>query len=79
VRDGTTSTIGTNHGHTLFVSKEDVAAGTAKTYDIRGTSSHPHTVTITREHFLQLQQDTTISTVSTSDAGHTHAVTVTCV
>src|SRR5690242_13655428 len=54
VADGTTSVIADNHGHVLVVTKDDVAAGADKAYDIQGTSDHPHTVTITAAMFAQL-------------------------
>ena len=76
-QNGTSVVIGTNHGHTLVVSKADVAAGVAKTYDIQGTSLHNHTVTITAAQFAMLAQDTSISTTSSND-GHAHSITVTC-
>ena len=78
IRNGTVATIAANHGHVLVVSKEDVAAGTAKTYNIRGTSSHPHTVVITREHFAQLVAEQAIMTVSSTDSGHSHGIMVAC-
>jgi hypothetical protein len=78
VAAGTSATIGTNHGHTLTVSAADVAAGVEKTFQIQGSSGHPHTVTITAEQFAMLQQSQSITVTSSSDAGHTHKVTVAC-
>ena len=49
--NGTSSAIGANHGHVLMVSKADVAAGTTRTYDIRGTANHAHSVTVTAAMF----------------------------
>jgi len=76
--NGTISTIGANHGHVLVVSKADVAAGTARTYDIRGTAGHTHSVTVTAAMFTQLKGNTTITTTSSVDAGHAHSITVMC-
>jgi hypothetical protein len=70
--------IGSNHGHELVVSLADVMAGVEETYGIQGTSMHPHTVTLTAEHFMMLQQGMEVVVDSSMDAGHTHAVTVTC-
>lgn len=76
--NGTQSSIGSNHGHSLTVSKADVTAGTEKTYNIQGSSGHPHTVTITAANFTTLKGNNSISVTSSADAGHTHSVTVTC-
>jgi len=72
-----TATIGGNHGHTLVVSLADVQAGVDKTYDIQGTSDHPHSVTITAAQFAMLENGQTLNLTS-SLVGHTHPVTVRC-
>lgn len=74
--NGTSSSIGSNHGHSLTVSKADVTAGTEKTYNIQGSSGHPHTVTAV--NFTALKGNNSISVTSSADAGHTHSVTVSC-
>ncbi len=76
--NGTSSSIGTNHGHTLTVSAADVAAGTEKTYNIQGTSDHAHSVTVTAAQFTSLQSNQQISSTSSNDSGHTHSVTISC-
>jgi hypothetical protein len=77
--NGTTNTIGLNHGHALTVSKADVMAGTAKTYDITGTALHAHMVTITAAQFAMLAANTTIMVTTQPDAtAHNHQVTVRC-
>ncbi len=76
--NGTGVTIGTNHGHTLAVSKEDVNVGVEKTYSIQGSSGHDHIVTLSAASFTSLKNKTAISVTSTNDAGHTHAVAVSC-
>jgi hypothetical protein len=76
--NGTISTIGSNHGHVLVVSKTEVAAGVPKTYDIQGTASHTHSVTVTAAMFTMLKSNTTIMTTSTNDSGHSHPITVMC-
>ena len=48
------------------------------TYDITGTSTHPHTVTLTASHFAALQADQTVTVTSSTDDGHAHEVTVQC-
>lgn len=80
--DGTTANISQNTGHVLIVSKEDVAAGVQKSYDIRGTDqSHTHTVTLTPADMQKLAQNQPIQTTSTVDGNpaHSHQITVSCV
>lgn len=77
---GTNVSISANHGHVLTVSKEDVAAGTQKSYDIEGSSGHSHTVTLTATHFASLASNQQVIVTSTPQdgGGHTHNVTVSC-
>ena len=72
------ASIGGNHGHSLVVSPADVAAGTAKSYDIQGSSVHPHTVVVTAEMFTDLQDGKPVTVASSEDSGHMHGVTITC-
>ncbi|MCB0494521.1 MAG: hypothetical protein KDC79_00170 [Cyclobacteriaceae bacterium] len=77
--NGTNTSIGSNHGHTLTVSKDDVNAAVEKTYSIKGSSAHDHSVTISSAQFASLKNDNNSITVSsTSSSGHSHSVTVTC-
>ncbi|MCK0157078.1 hypothetical protein MWU65_07810 [Cellulophaga sp. F20128] len=78
LENGTKSTISGNHGHVLTVSKAEVVAGTSKTYDIQGTAGHAHSVTLTSEDFTTLKINLSIVIASTTDAGHTHAITIAC-
>jgi hypothetical protein len=78
VDNGTSSTIRDNHGHVLTVSKEDVRAGVTRTYNIRGTSDHPHNVTVTDTHFATLARNEAVTITSTTDVGHSHVVRVMC-
>ena len=78
--NGTTATIGSNHGHVLTVSAADVSAGVDKTYDITGTSAHAHMVTVTAANFTTLKNNPngSVMLTSTSGGGHTHSVTIVC-
>ena len=76
--NGTTTSIGSNHGHDLTVSKADVDAAIEKSYSIQGTSGHNHGVTITATNFTALKSNQSIQVTSTSGSGHTHSVTVGC-
>lgn len=80
IDNGTSSAISANHGHNLTVSKEDVQAGTEKSYSIQGSSPHSHTVTLTASHFTSLKSNNSITVSSTSgdSDNHTHSVTVSC-
>ena len=72
------TSIGGNHGHTMEVSAADVEAGAEKTYDIQGSSGHPHSVTITADQFATLASELSLSVESTTDSGHSHTIMVTC-
>ncbi len=79
--NGSNSTISENTGHSLIVTKADIAAGVAKTYDIRGTdTSHTHSVTLTADDMLALQKN--LQALETTTVGgtapHTHQITVAC-
>jgi len=77
--NGTNVSISANHGHVLVVSKDDVAAGTAKTYDIMGTANHNHQVTLTAGNFTTLAANNGVMTVSTTNSSHSHEITIMCV
>src|SRR5687767_13662620 len=76
--NGTSVTIGTDHGHVLVVTASDVAAGVEKTYDISGTAGHAHMVTISAANFATLQSNANGSVMVTSTVGaaHTHSITI---
>ena len=78
--NGTTAEISGNHGHSISVSKADIAAGVDKPYDIKGAADHSHTVTITASQFAMLTGNTTVMKLSGpgSTDGHTHTVTIIC-
>lgn len=64
--------------HALVVTLAEVEAGVEIQYNIQGQSGHPHTVVLTAEDFATLQQTGSIQVESSFDAGHTHAINVTC-
>ncbi len=74
--NGTSVAIGANHGHSVTVPKEDVVAGTDKTYTLSG-GGHTHSVTVTAANFTSLKSNTMVVLTSSND-GHTHSVTITC-
>jgi len=80
LQNGTNSSISANHGHSLTVSKADVAAGSQKTYQLSAanTDGHIHTVVLSSSDFSTLATNHRISATSTNQSGHTHDVTVSC-
>jgi hypothetical protein len=70
--------VATNHGHTMSVSSAELMAGADRTYDIQGSSAHHHTVALTAAHFADLEAGKVVVVTSSTDAGHSHDVTVTC-
>ena len=74
----TAAAISANHGHTLAVPTADVTAATTKTYSIKGSSGHAHTVTISSTDFVMLSAGATITVTSSTAGGHSHVVKVIC-
>jgi hypothetical protein len=70
--------IATNHGHSMSVSAADETAAVDKTYSIQGSSAHNHTVELTAQHFADLAAGKVVVVTSSTDAAHSHDVTVTC-
>jgi hypothetical protein len=78
LNNGTRVTISSNHGHTLEIPMADVAAGTARTYDITGDGGHAHSVMITADQMAMLAANTAVTVTSSAGGGHTHTVNVSC-
>lgn len=76
--NGTRANIGDNHGHALVVPAADVLAGASRSYDIRGSSGHAHTVRLDEGHMATLQRGGNVTVQSSSGGGHTHSVNVRC-
>jgi hypothetical protein len=70
--------VGKNHNHVFEVPFADVKAGAEKTYDIAGTSGHPHSVTLSAEDMKRLLAGEIVRTVSSKDRGHKHRVLARC-
>lgn len=75
---GVVSSISVNHGHELVLPEADIVAGVEKTYDITGTSVHPHTIVVTAADFAMLQGNQSVTITSSNDSAHTHDVTISC-
>lgn len=84
--NGTTVSIGTNHGHTApVISAADVTAGTQKQYSLgpgdatASPPNHAHTVTLTGAIFSALQANTAQSVTTDADGtGHAHLISIGC-
>jgi hypothetical protein len=70
--------VGKNHGHVFVVTLADVLAGAEKTYQIAGTSKHPHAVTLTADDMKTLLKGDLLRAKSTQGLTHTHRVHVRC-
>lgn len=76
--NGTGTSIASNHGHSISVPVADINAGVDKTYNITGSGSHAHNVTVTAANFNSLRDNQPVEITSTSGGGHTHNVTIFC-
>ncbi|HVK66418.1 MAG TPA: hypothetical protein VM694_18170 [Polyangium sp.] len=70
--------IGRNHGHGFTIVAADVLAGVDKTYDLTGTSGHPHTVTVTAADFKKLGAGQIVRLASSREGGHIHRLFLEC-
>lgn len=64
--------------HHLVVPGADIVAGVSKTYSIKGTQTHDHTVKLEAADFANLGTDTTVRVSSTTTLGHSHTFDVVC-
>jgi hypothetical protein len=71
-------TISGNHGHEMTVAVADIEAGVDKTYQIQGTSAHPHDVTVTAAQYQMLADGSSVTVTSSIDGAHSHDVTIMC-
>jgi hypothetical protein len=70
--------ISANHGHTATVTNAQIVAGAAiMGLDIRGTATHPHTISISQAEMQSLANRQPVTVTSTNDSGHDHTVTFT--
>ena len=78
IANGTTFSIFRNHGHIINVSKQDIADGLEKIYEIPGTSPHSHQVRVTESNFRSLRNNQQIQIESSTVESHFHTVTIRC-
>jgi hypothetical protein len=75
---GATANIANNHGHVVDVTGSDISAGAAKDYDMMGTASHTHTLSVSADDMANLVAGMSVSLTSSVTAGHSHGVTLSC-
>jgi hypothetical protein len=66
-------TVGTNHGHSAVIAAALLGAGDALELDIRGTSGHTHTLTLTAVEVDNVRRGMRFEKES-SGSSHTHMV-----
>ena len=76
--NGTNSSIGGNHGHSISVPIADINAGVDKSYNISGSAGHAHNVAVTAANFDALRNNQPVEITSSSGDGHMHNVTIFC-
>jgi hypothetical protein len=69
--------ISANHGHEAVIKGAQITAGSAFALDIRGNATHTHTVSISQADLTSLRNRQTVTSISTTDSGHSHTVTFT--
>jgi hypothetical protein len=57
------------------ITAAQLTASNAINLDIRGSSDHPHTVTLTAAEVASIAANTRVTKESSTDAAHSHSVT----
>ncbi len=79
--NGTTNSVGSNHGHSApVVPAGDVVTGAQQTYAVpAGSAGHSHNVTVTAASFTALLGNTGVAITTDADGtGHSHVITINC-
>ena len=71
----TASSISGNHGHSATITAAQLNSDVDIELNIRGTSDHPHTVSITAAELDRIMAGNQVGKESSNDDGHTHFVT----
>jgi hypothetical protein len=75
---GADGVISGNHGHSANVPAADITGAAAHDYDIMGTATHTHTISVSAAQMASLAGGDGVMVTSTMTAGHTHDVTLSC-
>jgi len=67
-------TVTSNHGHSALITVAQLGAGGTLELDIRGTSGHTHTVSLSPTDIVGIRSGARVQKES-SGSSHTHAVT----
>ncbi len=73
------SEISRNHGHVFAMTLEKLQANGTKSYNIQGSSGHPHMVDITANVLTALTKNNVVEIESTTVSGHSHVLRLTLV
>lgn len=68
-----------NHGHVLSIPVADLDSTVDRTYDIQGTASHTHAITLTVAQLQMLRAGQAVTVTSTTTLDHAHNVATGCV
>jgi hypothetical protein len=69
--------VSANHGHVAVITGAQITAGSAFALVFSGPATHTHTVSISQADLTSLKNRQTVTSNSTTDAGHAHTVTFT--
>jgi hypothetical protein len=77
---GASGSVTANHGHVARIESAQLMANNAVTLNIRGSATHPHSVTLSSQEISQVAASQRVSAISSTedspDAGrHSHVVT----
>jgi hypothetical protein len=67
-----------NHGHSVTIPTADLDSTVDKTYDIQGSATHNHTITLTPAQLQMIKAMTSTTVLSSTNLSHDHDVTVNC-
>lgn len=71
--------ISQNHGHAVTVPVADLDSTSNKTYSIKGTSAHDHSIVLEAQDFADLKAGLSVKkTSNTNGETHDHVVTILC-
>jgi hypothetical protein len=67
--------VSANHGHTAVITAAQLSAGGALNLGIRGSSNHPHSISLSASQVSTIASGGRVSVTSTVDDAHDHTVT----
>lgn len=73
--DGLEGTVSENHGHEAVITDGELTAGNELVLNIRGEADHPHTVGVSADEVMRIDDGETVAKQSSNDDGHSHTVT----